>query len=294
MVREVVSVCAAYCRGEPICWGSALLMVWTSPPLCRCLPPLPLAVGWPTLWLLLTLHCYWFDALSQMVGEAGGQRRRSTATEPAWFRETRSLSNSTMHCSEMCKTALLFAEACPADFGTSPRLLECIAWPVQTPGSAALVPDSEASDCQGANLHRSGRPLYAAADLSPKLSQQQRPAMDAQQLRATRIWVQKQFQTSGLQLEPAALEELVRAVQDVPDPEEYVHSLIEEVETGEWRVGAAGPTPTGGGRRRQLRPPALQPPCAPAAASCSPLSLPAPPLPQLLRSGWSPGCCWIG
>ena len=53
------------------------------------------------------------------------------------------------------------------------------------------------------------------------------------QLRATKVWLQKQFKTSGIQLDPAALEELVRAVQDVPDPEEYVHSVIEEVETGE-------------------------------------------------------------
>ena len=59
------------------------------------------------------------------------------------------------------------------------------------------------------------------------------------QLRATKVWLMKQFKTSGVQLDPAALEELVRAVQDVPDPEEYVHNLIEEIETGETGTAAA-------------------------------------------------------
>ncbi len=40
------------------------------------------------------------------------------------------------------------------------------------------------------------------------------------QLRATRLWLQKQFKTSGIHLDPAALEELGRAVQDVADPQE--------------------------------------------------------------------------
>lgn len=54
-----------------------------------------------------------------------------------------------------------------------------------------------------------------------------------QQLRATRLWLQKQFRAAGLQLEPGALERLVGAVQEVPDPEEWVHALIEEVESSE-------------------------------------------------------------
>lgn len=60
------------------------------------------------------------------------------------------------------------------------------------------------------------------------------------QLRATKLWLQKQFKTSGIQLEPAALALLVDAVQDVEDPEAYVHSLIEEIEAAsdERRVGA--------------------------------------------------------
>lgn len=65
------------------------------------------------------------------------------------------------------------------------------------------------------------------------------------QLRATKLWLQKQFKTSGIQLDPAALEELVRAVQDVPDPAEFVDSLIDEIETG-----APG---WGGARRRHRR-----------------------------------------
>lgn len=58
------------------------------------------------------------------------------------------------------------------------------------------------------------------------------------QLRATKLWLQKQFKTSGIQLEPAALALLVDAVQDVEDPEAYVHSLIEEIEAG--KLGGAG------------------------------------------------------
>lgn len=54
------------------------------------------------------------------------------------------------------------------------------------------------------------------------------------QLRATKIWLHKQFKTSGIQLEPAALESLVSAVQDVEDPQAYVDSLIEEIEAGKW------------------------------------------------------------
>jgi hypothetical protein len=68
-----------------------------------------------------------------------------------------------------------------------------------------------------------------------------------EQLRATKLWLQKQFRTSGIQLDPQALEQLVQVVQDVPDPEEFVHSLIDEIETGKLRwieratlVGTAG------------------------------------------------------
>ena len=70
------------------------------------------------------------------------------------------------------------------------------------------------------------------------------------QLRATKLWLQKQFKTSGIQLDPAALEQLVEAVQDVPDPEEYVHSLLEEIESGEAGAhGHAAPLGVGGARR---------------------------------------------
>ena len=100
------------------------------------------------------------------------------------------------------------------------------------------------------------------------------------QLRATKLWLQKQFKTSGIQLDPAALEELVRAVQDVPDPEEYVHSLIEEIETG----GLAAVVAAGGragSRRRQLGQAAGTPPllCS-AAPSLAAAHMPfLPPLP---------------
>lgn len=54
-----------------------------------------------------------------------------------------------------------------------------------------------------------------------------------EQLRATKRWLQTQFKTSGVTLDPKSLEKLVQAVQDVPDPQEFVHSLIDEIETGE-------------------------------------------------------------
>lgn len=52
-----------------------------------------------------------------------------------------------------------------------------------------------------------------------------------EQLRATKRWLQTQFKTSGVTLDPKSLEKLVQAVQDVPDPQEFVHSLIDEIET---------------------------------------------------------------
>lgn len=65
------------------------------------------------------------------------------------------------------------------------------------------------------------------------------------QLRATKLWLQKQFKTSGIQLDPAALDELVRAVQDVDDPLAFVESLIEEIESGVrgGRPGKRAPPP---------------------------------------------------
>lgn len=70
------------------------------------------------------------------------------------------------------------------------------------------------------------------------------------QLRATKVWLQRQFKTTGVQLEPAALQQLVQAVQDVPDPEQYVHSLIEEIAEGEQGAGSSASS-SGGGRWRQ-------------------------------------------
>jgi len=71
------------------------------------------------------------------------------------------------------------------------------------------------------------------------------------QLRATKVWLQRQFKTSGVQLEPAALQRLVQAVQDVPDPEQYVHSLIEEIAEGEQGASSSASSSGGGGRWRQ-------------------------------------------
>jgi hypothetical protein len=52
-------------------------------------------------------------------------------------------------------------------------------------------------------------------------------------LRSTKAWLIKQFKTSGVQLDPEALEQLARVVQDEEDPEPFVHRLIDEIEAGE-------------------------------------------------------------
>lgn len=55
--------------------------------------------------------------------------------------------------------------------------------------------------------------------------------------KATRIWLQRQFKTSGIQLDADALQLLMERVQEESclDPEEYVHSLMEEMEAGKCR-----------------------------------------------------------
>ena len=53
------------------------------------------------------------------------------------------------------------------------------------------------------------------------------------ELRATRMWLKKQFGTSGIQLDEGALQSLIKKVQPMGDPEEYVHNLMEEIEAGE-------------------------------------------------------------
>ena len=52
------------------------------------------------------------------------------------------------------------------------------------------------------------------------------------ELRATKLWLQKQFKTNGVQCQPAALERLISVVQDALDPEELVHNILEEVLKG--------------------------------------------------------------
>jgi hypothetical protein len=52
------------------------------------------------------------------------------------------------------------------------------------------------------------------------------------ELRATKLWLQKQFNKSGCQLEPKALEKLINIVYEAPDPEEFVHEFIDVVDQG--------------------------------------------------------------
>jgi hypothetical protein len=51
------------------------------------------------------------------------------------------------------------------------------------------------------------------------------------QPRVTKQWLQKQFQSSGIQIEPAALIRLVGVVEEVEDPEQFLHELLDEIET---------------------------------------------------------------
>ena len=51
------------------------------------------------------------------------------------------------------------------------------------------------------------------------------------QPRVTKQWLQKQFQSSGIQIEPAALTRLVGVVEEVEDPEQFLHELLDEIET---------------------------------------------------------------
>ncbi len=84
------------------------------------------------------------------------------------------------------------------------------------------------------------------------------------QLRATKLWLQKQFKTSGIQLDPAALDELVRAVQDVDDPLAFVDSLIEEIESGgrAWGAQASPAAAAARADRRQQAAAARTLPCS--------------------------------
>ena len=51
------------------------------------------------------------------------------------------------------------------------------------------------------------------------------------QARARKQWLQKQFQSSGIQAEPAALTKLVDIVEQLDDPEAFLHELLDEIET---------------------------------------------------------------
>ena len=94
-------------------------------------------------------------------------------------------------------------------------------------------------------------------------------------LRVAKQFVQKHFKTSGIQLNPAALEHLARLATEEDDPEELVLAVIDEIETGEAPPPAASPpasrqppvrTAHRRGRRptAQVRQPTVRPvrPCA--------------------------------
>ena len=75
--------------------------------------------------------------------------------------------------------------------------------------------------------------------------------MDPQQLRATRLWLARQFTSNGVAVTEEARERLAAVVQGVEDPEEFVHAAIDELLAGAGGGGGAGAEIA---RRRQTRP----------------------------------------
>ena len=53
----------------------------------------------------------------------------------------------------------------------------------------------------------------------------------AQNGRLTKQWLQRQFQSSGIQAEPAALTKLAQVLEEVDDAEGLLHALLDEVES---------------------------------------------------------------
>jgi len=51
------------------------------------------------------------------------------------------------------------------------------------------------------------------------------------QARVTKQWLQKQFQSSGIQAEPAALARLAEVLDQSDDAEHFLHSLLDDIET---------------------------------------------------------------
>lgn len=48
----------------------------------------------------------------------------------------------------------------------------------------------------------------------------------------SRQWLQKQFQSTGIQIEGAALKALASIIEEAEEPEQIVHQLLDKVETG--------------------------------------------------------------
>lgn len=61
------------------------------------------------------------------------------------------------------------------------------------------------------------------------------------QATVTKRWLQKQFQSSGIQTEPAALARLVEVVEAIDDPQELINELLDEIETSECGTAALVP-----------------------------------------------------
>ena len=83
--------------------------------------------------------------------------------------------------------------------------------------------------------------------------------------KARKQWLQKQFRSSSIQVEPAALTKLAQVVADVDKPEDFLKTLLDEIETG---APSASPPLCSAPNRRAERPVSLGPiHCAQPATS---------------------------
>jgi len=48
---------------------------------------------------------------------------------------------------------------------------------------------------------------------------------------ATRQWLQKQFQSSGIQIDSASLKQLAKTIEATTNPEDLLAALLDEIET---------------------------------------------------------------
>jgi hypothetical protein len=50
---------------------------------------------------------------------------------------------------------------------------------------------------------------------------------------ASKQWLQRQFQSSGIKVDSAALTELASFVENIDEPEQFLDAVLDEIERGE-------------------------------------------------------------